>query len=112
MTATHTPGPWRVDAGDDGDIYIETFSGELVGIAPLDTKPNAPNRATQHANARLIAAAPEMHDELHMADSLVNDVLDALRDEDAIMFSAIRRRLRERSTAIRALLARIDGGTE
>ncbi len=58
MKNTHTPGPWRVapfKAGDVDIIYIQHGSGwdtcELHGDYP-----------EKNANARLIAAAPDLLD--------------------------------------------------
>ena len=75
MEAKHTPGPWEI--GDDGPILYEGMlrpvwniyggrglTGRLVGSAehfPEDEYPNA--------NARLIAAAPEL---LEAARAVVN----------------------------------------
>jgi hypothetical protein len=60
MTAAkHTPGPWHIDAGviKAGDVR-ERVS---IGIV-FDWSENAPEEAA--ANARLIAAAPELLDAL------------------------------------------------
>ena len=63
MSAKHTPGPWKINAdcpmAEHGQISIET---DGYYIALLDAG------ARQTANARLIAAAP--------------DLLDALQDYD------------------------------
>lgn len=63
----HTPGPWRVDAGFYGDVRAEAgdvavsvyrdmntveIGGQLT-LAPV-------SREEAQANARLIAAAPEL----------------------------------------------------
>ena len=58
MTAKHTPGPWRVDPTDDTRI-LQGPNGLHVAYAA--------NRGMGHAapaNARLIAAAPELLDAL------------------------------------------------
>lgn len=87
MTSTHTPGPWRVDprgVGTPWNIGTDTqdvaLAGQLVG--------DSLRQPTRAANARLIAAAPEMRDALAaIAPLLPDDVQDK----------------------VRALLARIDG---
>jgi hypothetical protein len=72
-TTQHTPGPWEVAIEIfDNDGMPETAiqainSGATVAVA-LDFGPNNPNMRT--ANARLIAAAP--------------DLLDALKDAYAL----------------------------
>ena len=62
----HTPGRWTVDdtdvpfvinAGDDGQMYVATIASTEDYHGPeTDTE--------AQANARLIAAAPEMHAQL------------------------------------------------
>jgi hypothetical protein len=59
-TATHTPGPWRISGCKIGDsLLIE--HGDIgtvspcIGLVYIDE-----GRLPQQANARLIAAAPEM----------------------------------------------------
>jgi len=70
MTAQHTPGPWRVeeDRRSDYDIFtgrwdgpeytagwnVESDSGEVIGTEGI-----IPSNAAE-ANARLIAASPEL----------------------------------------------------
>jgi hypothetical protein len=59
----HTPGPWVLDMGGDGEleIYSDQRIGTIALIAPdnpLDTSPE------DRANALLIAAAPELAEAL------------------------------------------------
>ncbi|MGT3569130.1 hypothetical protein ACVQH5_29455 [Klebsiella pneumoniae] len=54
-TATHTPGPWTVN-----DVSIESEGG-LIALAYKRGK------GSMKANARLIAAAPELLDALKYA---------------------------------------------
>jgi len=56
MTQTHTPGPWlTADAArhNGPTNAVETVDGELVAMCPAHN-PNS------DANARLVAAAPDM----------------------------------------------------
>ena len=65
----HTPGPWKVDTGNDGDgirVYQQRCRPELHGAQPLIAALD-PGRdwiavpVTELAhNARLIAAAPDL----------------------------------------------------
>lgn len=60
----HTPGPWFVD--DDGDICVSDpnspMGREMVADAfQMDDEPND----VREANARLIAAAPELLEACH-----------------------------------------------
>ena len=51
-TVNHTPGPWTYECGDDGAVVYK----EAVG-----TVANVPDDLTaSEANARLIAAAPDL----------------------------------------------------
>lgn len=68
MTATHTPGPWRVVHQMDGAVHVDG----LTCVADLGDA-----GATREANARLIAAAP--------------DLLAALQALDAAAFTEDRR---------------------
>ena len=84
MSARHTPGPWRV--GDAGSTVFGASGARPLMVASI-THRIAPD-ATQRANARLIAAAPELLDVLRkVADEckafglhgwLVADIHDAV----------------------------------
>ena len=71
MTAQHTPGPWRMRAAikaDEFEIRDENSSG---GYAPI-AKVKGDKRSTIEqaaANARLIAAAPDLLEALKDAVS-------------------------------------------
>jgi predicted P-loop ATPase len=54
----HTPGPWSVD--DPDQIWAESV-GEYVAITQVEDWETIP-REQAEANARLIAAAPELLD--------------------------------------------------
>ena len=63
MKAKHTPGPWHIYP-DYAESYIESGTGYEV----CQVMTNHPKNAdTQAANARLIAAAPELLDALQAA---------------------------------------------
>ncbi len=71
--STHTPGPWIAShrRGQDGNYRTEVYSPEHGGIATCDwTMKHCGNGVTEtyrEANARLIAAAPEMLEALRRA---------------------------------------------
>lgn len=93
-TTTHTPGPWSIDGSDWPFIIINDPYDRVIALVPdpADQAPDSPIRlseATAEANARLIAAAPEMA-----------DLVFAIAYE-AIGENTIR--------AARALLTRIEG---
>ena len=63
-TAKHTPGPWRIDRNNSWPIYVSAESdGE--GVAMMDGL-----LELREANARLIAAAPELLQALEWMQSL------------------------------------------
>jgi len=68
----HTPGPWhfRVDPIHQGQYFIRVQS---YGFAPLATVCDSAALSTEgnRANARLIAAAPELLDELIEQDKFL-----------------------------------------
>jgi len=78
----YTPGPWQVDPNNPGDVNgpdgkdvaVSLFSGmtrlEITGNEPTLS---AITREEAEANARLIAAAPEL---LEALEELMSDVLD------------------------------------
>ena len=59
--ARHTPGPWRVSAHDDnGDIVVRDYNmGAIVANCSEEFYGDITPKE-QSANARLIAAAPDM----------------------------------------------------
>lgn len=71
MTA-HTPGPWKVTglSGNDGDIKIIEADTRTVAWTPI-TSDNGECLSNQgKANARLIAAAPELLETLERLNLL------------------------------------------
>lgn len=101
MSGPYTPGPWLCQTPhEDGSITIIGDNlGGLVGAAhcwPTEVETGGSDRV--RANARLIAAAPELVEALR-------GLVDAYTDPEAGE--------RDRRLAIedaRALLARIEGG--
>lgn len=64
MSVKHTPGPWHVQPSDHpGGLLIKPIPGQVV--AQCDELPE------MEANARLIAAAPEMYEALRNFVSIV-----------------------------------------
>ena len=91
-TSKHTPGPWSIEKHGRAGRLIEGpgfISPVLVGNI-FDHRSGSADRVPQEeiqtANARLIAAAPEMYDALRDAVTLLNavgyvdgDIVDAAR---------------------------------
>lgn len=89
-TAQHTPGPWHTGEGDCSDQVLYA-DDELI----CETGGN-------HANARLIAAAPEMAEMLALLHTAAHRYADGLDGSPTYLL-----KITERA---RALLARLDGG--
>ena len=51
----YSPGPWEVGINPDGDLNVHTGDAHCIYIGNMEG-----TCATCHANARLIAAAPEL----------------------------------------------------
>ena len=96
MSAKHTPGPWSLSPAEDG--VIEAQDGEDFICVAVAGNPEAACRQRDLANARLIAAAP--------------DLLEALRNLvggiDASARGAVLRDARE-MIAARAAIAKATG---
>ena len=74
---THTPGPWRVSRDSYGIVRIwADYRGEECDVACPEGDGSI-NSAERDANARLIAAAPEL---LTALQGLLADYQNALSD--------------------------------
>jgi hypothetical protein len=69
MTNAHTPGPWYVDSCDDDLV----FSTNGLHIATVGNAEQEQPFAEITANARLIAAAPELHEALEFFFNIMHD---------------------------------------
>lgn len=76
--SAHTPGPWEVQGRE---LVAHTGTG-YVTIAALDpvNTPRVPHRDIAEANARLIAAAPDLYAALRDA----TDALDYVHAIDSV----------------------------
>lgn len=62
---THTPGPWAAALEPGCHGVVASIAGETVFVALITNDPESPEREPiRFANARLIAAAPEMKEAL------------------------------------------------
>jgi len=73
MTAKHTPGPWIAHycPEDGGEYSIHASNGIHVALSIGGTKSEA-------ANARLIAAAPELLEALQEAENALADYIPTI----------------------------------
>ena len=62
MSAQHTPGPWRLELEEDGAFWLLSDPGvDMTSPATIAKRGTWSHRAKEsHANARLIAAAPDL----------------------------------------------------
>ena len=80
----HTPGPWEMGpiiAGEDIFILADNRKTAIARASNLETYANTfeklrPLAAECEANARLIAAAPDMLDALRMAEKGLDKAFD------------------------------------
>lgn len=110
LTKQHTPGPWVVTMAPNGHTAVYPIVGNEVGAERVADVYCPLNVEGGHigANARLIAAAPEM---LEMLRDLFADYYATLRDNHGLAkrvghFSGDDLPLVKRT---RALLAKIEG---
>jgi len=79
---SHTPGPWVVSDGEFTDGFVEAVNNgpnTIAGIMPV------PERS---ANARLIAAAPELLEACKEARNCLASALQAMEDEGLGVYAA------------------------
>lgn len=69
--AKHTPGPWAADDLEDGGVFVFEKGGGNLTIADLNADRSFGFEQIQ-ANARLIAAAPELLAALETISESVN----------------------------------------
>ena len=74
----HTPGPWKAAEREDRNGYLRIFSLSDAECAPALAYGD--NKYQREANARLIAAAPEMLEALIGASETLLATYDILRD--------------------------------
>jgi hypothetical protein len=58
VSAKHTPGPWKIDRQDDEVVMVDASSGPAICDVYGD------HNGERDANARLIAAAPDLYSAL------------------------------------------------
>jgi hypothetical protein len=106
--AKHTPGPWEVgplanreDGNGNDERVIETYDGgpTIATAWPMADDFNRDDAPEREANARLIAAAPDL---LDLVSRLVGEVVTPEYGTDLVIDPAV---IHE----ARALLAQIEG---
>jgi len=87
----HTPGPWELHLGYNGAFRIEKD-----GVVITDRGPYLDRHLEMHANARLIAAAP--------------DLLEALKEAREVMGQEPSARVINAAIKIREAIKKAEGG--
>ena len=88
--AEHTPGPWEAVIQPGCHAVIASLSGGPKAVAIIgNNTPDDGNEPTRFANARLIAAAPELLDALDGLAAQVRPLLTEL-DIDRFQHSALK----------------------
>lgn len=122
--AKHTPGPWTVANGTQvwkdgasviGSPRICSLEGAVIGVAANGAAPVVQiDRDTQHANARLIAAAPvlleacrEMDENWHLIHDGLKRVFASHENPEYKRLFAV---ISEMQDAARAAIAQAEGG--
>lgn len=120
MSSKHTPGPWEV-AEEDGELFVQVVNQPAschpmfdryriihghVGGDPTENP--TPDLGTPEANARLIAAAPELLEALLEAVECGMVPVSSAKEGGASAFSA-QVRCADR---IRAAIAKATGGEQ
>jgi hypothetical protein len=101
--ASHTPGPWRVEHQRALSSVAVQGDGSRVARIPADyvtEDGEETHTAEALANARLIAAAPEMLEALRDAETELVEALDFARSE------VRERSIQKRLTKIRVAIAK------
>tara|TARA_R100001230_G_C5653275_1_gene158226 strand:- start:432 stop:770 length:339 start_codon:yes stop_codon:yes gene_type:complete len=103
--ATHTPGPWQIE---------DCTPGESTGLRfEVGTKDSVIARTTDgwkeaHANARLIAAAPELLEQCKLFEKVLKAIGDmGYKDEIDLLDS---HSWLMRTMELREVLAKVEGG--
>lgn len=118
MSQKHTPGPWHMGEGNGEGSIFKTGEGRMrleqpggTTLYPICAMVRGWNDQEDEANARLIAAAPEMLDALHgmwaFASALVEkhgmDGDDTLTDEEHAIWQDV-------AGATNHVIAKASGG--
>jgi hypothetical protein len=72
MSTQHTPGPWKFGSKADSKFYKRNISGaDGYHVAAVSSR----NEHEVDANARLIAAAPDLLEALELCQSNISSLL-------------------------------------
>ena len=69
--STYTRGPWHVDSIDQ----VRTKDGLVIARCERKARHEYMDGKEQSANARLIAASPDLYEALKQADNIIRNIL-------------------------------------
>lgn len=99
--AKHTPGPWRVSK--DGDTVVPESTNALLADVYDGSPSDKTDMEVTRANARLIAAAPEMLEASREIFLELDGRYDGAPDSRTLWMG-------EHLTRLRAAIAKAEGG--
>ncbi len=108
MTAKHTPGPWTPEFGEAYRVRAQQDGGQVAIMTNLKGRDGLAGRRNGDevaANARLIAAAPELLE----AAKLVLEWYEAEDNHSGTDFYQRMQMCRDSEDAIRAAIAKATG---
>lgn len=88
--SAHTPGPWKLETqrAPNGGTYYRIYDHEDANA--VISQVIGDGRIEYHANARLIAAAPELLEALKVAQAIINKDIDITEMDCEQIAQAIR----------------------
>lgn len=111
----HTPGPWEVTAAKDHIRAMVTINGheERLYIASVDTTEVDGYPEQKDANARLIAASPDLFEALEFAMNAMDGIRAAFNDMGVLVPVALHMEIeRARIALSKARPQQAGGGDE
>ena len=84
METKHTPGPWHINEHTSGPAFDATrvyIDSGLIQVAIAERRADS---LEQWANARLIAAAPELLEALKLFTSVMHSKVTGETEDDAL----------------------------
>jgi len=100
----HTPGPWHVGKSPENCLWVYDNTKEGYAVANTRTYHDVYGRAEREANARLIAAAPDLYEFAKAVCELGESQLEAMD------LSLARDTLRTSAALALAAIGKAEGG--
>ena len=89
MTTLYSPGPWDIESSLSGEFRLTRYITDPTGHVIAEVRHNHEDNHIELANARVMAAAPEMLDALiNLVGSDIENVLAAQQQAVAAIAKA------------------------